>query len=47
MVEILNKWMCSLQTNLPVLLTRIKEVAKIFLATNSSYSYTEVSFNMN
>ncbi|XP_071322390.1 5'-nucleotidase, cytosolic II, like 1 isoform X3 [Trachinotus anak] len=27
--------------NLPVLLTRIKEVAKVFLATNSDYSYTE------
>ncbi|XP_070844975.1 5'-nucleotidase, cytosolic II, like 1 [Chaetodon trifascialis] len=28
--------------NLGVLLTRIKEVAKVFLATNSDYSYTEV-----
>uniref|UniRef100_A0A3B3ZVE3 Uncharacterized protein n=1 Tax=Periophthalmus magnuspinnatus TaxID=409849 RepID=A0A3B3ZVE3_9GOBI len=28
--------------NLPYLLTRIKEVAKVFLATNSDYSYTEV-----
>uniref|UniRef100_A0A3B5L0Z8 5'-nucleotidase, cytosolic II, like 1 n=1 Tax=Xiphophorus couchianus TaxID=32473 RepID=A0A3B5L0Z8_9TELE len=27
--------------NIPVLLTRIKEVAKIFLATNSDYNYTE------
>ncbi|CAB1332863.1 unnamed protein product [Coregonus sp. 'balchen'] len=27
--------------NLPVLLTRIKEVAKVFLATNSDYNYTE------
>ncbi|XP_035464248.2 5'-nucleotidase, cytosolic II, like 1 isoform X6 [Scophthalmus maximus] len=27
--------------NIPVLLTRIKEVAKVFLATNSDYSYTE------
>ncbi|KAM6984845.1 5'-nucleotidase, cytosolic II, like 1 [Aplochiton taeniatus] len=27
--------------NLPVLLRRIKEVAKVFLATNSDYSYTE------
>ncbi|XP_040014344.1 5'-nucleotidase, cytosolic II, like 1 isoform X2 [Xiphias gladius] len=27
--------------NVPVLLTRIKEVAKVFLATNSDYSYTE------
>ncbi|XP_064163263.1 cytosolic purine 5'-nucleotidase-like isoform X2 [Anguilla rostrata] len=26
---------------LPLLLTRIKEVAKVFLATNSDYSYTE------
>ncbi|XP_060751185.1 LOW QUALITY PROTEIN: 5'-nucleotidase, cytosolic II, like 1 [Tachysurus vachellii] len=26
---------------IPVLLTRIKEVAKVFLATNSDYSYTE------
>uniref|UniRef100_I3J6S1 5'-nucleotidase, cytosolic II, like 1 n=1 Tax=Oreochromis niloticus TaxID=8128 RepID=I3J6S1_ORENI len=31
-----------LQPNLPVLLTRIKEVAKVFLATNSDYNYTEV-----
>nr|XP_020461666.1 cytosolic purine 5'-nucleotidase-like [Monopterus albus] len=28
--------------DLPVLLTRIKEVAKVFLATNSDYSYTEI-----
>uniref|UniRef100_A0A3Q2Q240 5'-nucleotidase, cytosolic II, like 1 n=1 Tax=Fundulus heteroclitus TaxID=8078 RepID=A0A3Q2Q240_FUNHE len=27
--------------NIPVLLTRIKEVAKIFLATNSDYNYTD------
>ncbi|XP_029371663.1 5'-nucleotidase, cytosolic II, like 1 [Echeneis naucrates] len=27
--------------NLPVLLTRIKDMAKVFLATNSDYSYTE------
>ncbi|XP_041815755.1 5'-nucleotidase, cytosolic II, like 1 [Chelmon rostratus] len=27
--------------NLPILLTRVKEVAKVFLATNSDYSYTE------
>ncbi|PWA26664.1 hypothetical protein CCH79_00000824 [Gambusia affinis] len=27
--------------NIPVLLTRIKEMAKIFLATNSDYNYTE------
>uniref|UniRef100_A0A665V1A3 Cytosolic purine 5'-nucleotidase-like n=1 Tax=Echeneis naucrates TaxID=173247 RepID=A0A665V1A3_ECHNA len=31
--------------NLPVLLTRIKDMAKVFLATNSDYSYTEVSLN--
>uniref|UniRef100_A0A673A5D3 5'-nucleotidase, cytosolic II, like 1 n=1 Tax=Sphaeramia orbicularis TaxID=375764 RepID=A0A673A5D3_9TELE len=30
--------------NLPVLLTRIKELAKVFLATNSDFTYTEVSF---
>uniref|UniRef100_A0A8C2WYS7 5'-nucleotidase, cytosolic II, like 1 n=1 Tax=Cyclopterus lumpus TaxID=8103 RepID=A0A8C2WYS7_CYCLU len=29
------------EPNLPVLLTRIKVVAKVFLATNSDYSYTE------
>ncbi|XP_037548341.1 5'-nucleotidase, cytosolic II, like 1 [Nematolebias whitei] len=28
--------------NIPMLLTRIKEVAKVFLATNSDYKYTEV-----
>ncbi|KAM4527643.1 5'-nucleotidase, cytosolic II, like 1 [Odontesthes bonariensis] len=27
--------------NIPVLLTQIKEVAKVFLATNSDYNYTE------
>ncbi|XP_010876029.1 5'-nucleotidase, cytosolic II, like 1 isoform X1 [Esox lucius] len=27
--------------NLPVLLTRIKQVSKVFLATNSDYTYTE------
>ncbi|KAK9532654.1 hypothetical protein VZT92_010028 [Zoarces viviparus] len=31
--------------NLPVLLTRIKVVAKVFLATNSDYSYTEAIMN--
>lgn len=31
------------QPNLPVFLSRIKAVAKVFLATNSDYSYTEVS----
>ncbi|XP_069020156.1 5'-nucleotidase, cytosolic II, like 1 isoform X1 [Embiotoca jacksoni] len=30
------------EPNIPVLLTRIKEVAKVFLATNSNYNYTEV-----
>ncbi|TNN71336.1 Cytosolic purine 5'-nucleotidase [Liparis tanakae] len=29
------------EPNLPVLLTRIKMVAKVFLATNSDYNYTE------
>uniref|UniRef100_A0A3B4UXF4 5'-nucleotidase, cytosolic II, like 1 n=1 Tax=Seriola dumerili TaxID=41447 RepID=A0A3B4UXF4_SERDU len=32
--------------NLSVLLTRIKEVAKVFLATNSDYSYTEFLENI-
>lgn len=36
--------MFSSQPNITVLLTRIKEVAKVFLATNSDYNYTEVSF---
>lgn len=31
------------QPNLPVLLSRIKKVAKVFLATNSDYNYTEVT----
>ncbi|KAM8829289.1 cytosolic purine 5'-nucleotidase-like isoform 3-T5 [Spinachia spinachia] len=31
--------------NLPVLLSRIKAVAKVFLATNSDYSYTEAIMN--
>lgn len=33
---------CPPQPNLPVLLSRIKKVAKVFLATNSDYNYTEV-----
>lgn len=39
--------LCCPQPKLPVLLTRIKEVAKVFLATNSDFNYTEVSRNMN
>lgn len=35
--------MFSLQPKIPLLLTQIKEVAKVFLATNSDYNYTEVS----
>lgn len=31
------------QPNLSVLLRRIKKVAKVFLATNSDYNYTEVT----
>lgn len=38
-----NKCFCLSQPGIPVLLTRIKEVAKVFLATNSDYNYTEVS----
>lgn len=39
--------MFSLQPNISVLLTRIGEVAKVFLATNSDYTYTEVSFQID
>lgn len=35
--------MCSPQPNLPVLLRRFKKVAKVFLATNSDFTYTEVT----
>lgn len=31
------------QGKLPLLLSRMKEVAKVFLATNSDYKYTDVS----
>lgn len=34
---------CPPQPNLPDLLSRIKQVAKVFLATNSDYNYTEVT----
>lgn len=34
---------CSHQGKLPLLLSRMKEVAKVFLATNSDYKYTDVS----
>lgn len=30
------------QPNIIVLLSRLKKVAKVFLATNSDYNYTEV-----
>lgn len=32
-------------TNLPLLLSRMKEVAKVFLATNSNYEYTNAIMN--
>lgn len=32
----------SIQPKLPLLLSRMNEVAKVFLATNSDYKYTEV-----
>jgi hypothetical protein len=32
----------SLKGKLPLLLSRMNEVAKVFLATNSDYKYTEV-----
>lgn len=35
--------LCSPQPDLPVLLRRFKKVAKVFLATNSDYSYTKVT----
>lgn len=31
------------QGKLPLLLSRMKEVGKVFLATNSDYKYTDVS----
>lgn len=33
----------SYQGKLPLLLSRMNEVAKVFLATNSDYKYTDVS----
>lgn len=33
----------SHQGKLPLLLSRMNEVAKVFLATNSDYKYTDVS----
>lgn len=35
--------LCSHQGKLPLLLSRMNEVAKVFLATNSDYKYTDVS----
>uniref|UniRef100_A0AAQ4PTL1 5'-nucleotidase, cytosolic II, like 1 n=1 Tax=Gasterosteus aculeatus aculeatus TaxID=481459 RepID=A0AAQ4PTL1_GASAC len=40
-----TKRMSISQPNLPVFLSRIKAVAKVFLATNSDYSYTEAIMN--
>ncbi|GLD55250.1 cytosolic purine 5'-nucleotidase-like protein [Lates japonicus] len=39
-IKNLEKYVLS-DPNLTILLTRIKEVAKVFLATNSDYTYTE------
>ena len=33
----------TFQGKLPLLLSRMKEVGKVFLATNSDYKYTDVS----
>lgn len=38
--------LCSHQGKLPLLLSRMNEVAKVFLATNSDYKYTDVSTGM-
>ncbi len=35
-----------LKAKLPLLLSRMNEVAKVFLATNSDYKYTNVSLLM-
>ncbi|KAM6901766.1 5'-nucleotidase, cytosolic II, like 1 isoform 1-T2 [Lycodopsis pacificus] len=43
-IKNLDKYLIK-DPNLPVLLTRIKVVAKVFLATNSNYSYTEAIMN--
>uniref|UniRef100_A0A7N8WQ35 5'-nucleotidase, cytosolic II, like 1 n=1 Tax=Mastacembelus armatus TaxID=205130 RepID=A0A7N8WQ35_9TELE len=40
-IKNLDKYL-SRDPQLPQLLTRIKEIAKVFLATNSDYNYTEV-----
>uniref|UniRef100_A0A8C9W010 Cytosolic purine 5'-nucleotidase n=1 Tax=Scleropages formosus TaxID=113540 RepID=A0A8C9W010_SCLFO len=42
-VENLEKYVVK-DAKLPLLLSRMKEVAKVFLATNSDYQYTDVSF---
>lgn len=34
------------KAKLPLLLSRMNEVAKVFLATNSDYKYTDVSLLM-
>lgn len=36
-----------LQPKLPLLLSRMNEVAKVFLATNSDYKYTEVTVTVS
>lgn len=40
-----DAFLCSHQGKLPLLLSRMNEVAKVFLATNSDYKYTDVSKN--
>lgn len=41
-----NRFFIYLKAKLPLLLSRMTEVAKVFLATNSDYKYTEVSLLM-
>uniref|UniRef100_A0A8C5GXC1 Cytosolic purine 5'-nucleotidase-like n=1 Tax=Gouania willdenowi TaxID=441366 RepID=A0A8C5GXC1_GOUWI len=42
-IKYLDKYVIK-DPNLPLLLSRIREVAKVFLATNSDFNYTEVIF---
>uniref|UniRef100_A0A8C5GY17 Cytosolic purine 5'-nucleotidase-like n=1 Tax=Gouania willdenowi TaxID=441366 RepID=A0A8C5GY17_GOUWI len=44
-IKYLDKYVIK-DPNLPLLLSRIREVAKVFLATNSDFNYTEVSHTL-
>lgn len=44
LLSLMFVFLSSNKPKLPLLLSRMKEVAKVFLATNSDYKYTEARF---